>query len=199
MTTAAAPPRTTRRTAGQSAEQRRARQDELLATLADGVLELTTSDGWLRYLRAMAALRTYSTGNTHISESRECPQLWRVLVSSSQSWEQAGRPVLANQHLILDLRVTAGGDSHRIAIQTSVRDLIIRSPPPRAGPVCWWLLSIPIVNGSTAEGRAGGVVPRTPANKVPTELSAGPDESAGAAPLALTIATEAAVVGPDSA
>jgi len=28
----------------------------------------------------MATLRTYSTGNTHISESRECPQLWRVLV-----------------------------------------------------------------------------------------------------------------------
>jgi hypothetical protein len=62
MTTAAAP-RTTRRTPGQSAEQRRARQDELLATLADGVLELTTSQGWRRYLRAMATLRTYSTGN----------------------------------------------------------------------------------------------------------------------------------------
>jgi len=34
-----------RRTAGLSAEQRRARQDELLAALADGVLELTTSQG----------------------------------------------------------------------------------------------------------------------------------------------------------
>src|SRR5664280_1024684 len=78
MTTATAT--RTRRTPGLSAEQRRARQDELLATLADGVLELTTSDGWRRYLRAMATLRTYSTGNTHISESRECPQLWRVLV-----------------------------------------------------------------------------------------------------------------------
>jgi hypothetical protein len=66
----------THRTAGLSAEQRRARQDELLATLADGVLELTTSQGWRRYLRAMATLRAYSTGNTHISESRECPQLW---------------------------------------------------------------------------------------------------------------------------
>ena len=62
----------TRRTPGLSAEQRRARQDELLATLADGVLELTTSQGWRRYLRAMATLRTYSTGNTHISKSREC-------------------------------------------------------------------------------------------------------------------------------
>jgi hypothetical protein len=50
MTTATAP-RTTCRTAGQSAEQRRARQDELLAQLADGVLELTTSQGWRRYLR----------------------------------------------------------------------------------------------------------------------------------------------------
>ena len=41
---------------------RRARQDELLTTLADGVQALTTSDGWRRYLRAMASLRTYSTG-----------------------------------------------------------------------------------------------------------------------------------------
>ena len=69
MTTATAT--RTRRTPGLSAEQRRARQDELLATLADGVLELTTSDGWRRYLRAMATLRTYSTGNRPISEPRE--------------------------------------------------------------------------------------------------------------------------------
>ena len=62
----------TRRTAGLSAEQRRARQDELLATLADGVLELTTSQGWRRYLRAMATQRTYSSGNSGISETREC-------------------------------------------------------------------------------------------------------------------------------
>ena len=54
----------THRTAGLSAEQRRARQDELLATLADGVLGLTTSQGWRRYLRAMTTLRTYSTGNS---------------------------------------------------------------------------------------------------------------------------------------
>ena len=62
----------THRTAGLSAEQRRARQDELLATLADGVLELTTSQGWRRYLRAMATLRTYSTGNSQIFKHREC-------------------------------------------------------------------------------------------------------------------------------
>ena len=61
----------TRRTAGQSAEQRRARQDELLAALADGVLELTTSQGWRRYLRAMATLRTYSAGNSPIFQTRE--------------------------------------------------------------------------------------------------------------------------------
>jgi hypothetical protein len=46
MTTAAAP--RTRRTPGQSAEQRRVRQAELLAALAEGVLELTTSQGWRR-------------------------------------------------------------------------------------------------------------------------------------------------------
>ena len=69
MTTAT---RTHHRTPGLSAEQRRARQDELLAALADGVLELTTSQGWRRYLRAMTTLRTYSTGNTRISQTREC-------------------------------------------------------------------------------------------------------------------------------
>jgi len=67
----------TRRTAGLSAEQSSARQDELLATLADGVLELTTSDGWRRYLRAMATLRTYSTDNSGISQTRECMHLAR--------------------------------------------------------------------------------------------------------------------------
>ena len=35
----------TRRSPAQSAEQRRTRQDELLATLADGVQALTTSQG----------------------------------------------------------------------------------------------------------------------------------------------------------
>ena len=84
----------TRRTPGLSAEQRRARQDELLAALADGVLELTTSQGWRRYLRAMATLRTYSTGNTHISESRECPQLWRVLVFVQPVLGAGGAPCL---------------------------------------------------------------------------------------------------------
>ena len=65
----------THRTPGLSAEQRRARQDELLATLADGVLELTTSDGWRRYLRAMSTLRTYSSGNSRISQTRESIRL----------------------------------------------------------------------------------------------------------------------------
>jgi len=62
----------TRRSPAQSAEQRRARQDELLTTLADGVQALTTSDGWRRYLRAMATLRTYSTGNSRMSQPCEC-------------------------------------------------------------------------------------------------------------------------------
>ena len=80
MTTATAP-RTIRRTAGQSAEQRRARQDELLATLADDVLELTTSQGWRRYLRAMTTLRTYSSGNSRISQTRESIRLLSRLSS----------------------------------------------------------------------------------------------------------------------
>jgi len=70
MTTAT--PTRSRRGSPQSADKRRARQEELLATLADGVQALTTSDGWRRYLRAMSTLRTYSTGNTRISQTREC-------------------------------------------------------------------------------------------------------------------------------
>jgi hypothetical protein len=65
----------TRRTPGLTTEQRRTRQDELLATLADGVQSLTTSDGWRRYLRAMTTLRTYSTGNSHMFQTRECAWL----------------------------------------------------------------------------------------------------------------------------
>ena len=61
----------THRTARLSAEQRRARQDELLATLADGVLELTTSQGWRRYLRAMAN----GNSNSRISQPRESIRL----------------------------------------------------------------------------------------------------------------------------
>ena len=59
-------PRTVRRATPRPAGQ-------LLATLADGVQSLTTSDGWRRYLRAMATLRAYSTGNSRMSQPRECP------------------------------------------------------------------------------------------------------------------------------
>lgn len=67
----------TSRTPGLFAEQRRARQDELLATLADVAQALTTSDGWRRYLRAMTTMRTYSSGNSPIFQTREyaCYQL----------------------------------------------------------------------------------------------------------------------------
>ena len=70
MTTAT--PTRSRRGSPQSADKRHARQDELMGALADGVQALTTSDGWRRYLRAMSTLRTYSTGNTRISQTREC-------------------------------------------------------------------------------------------------------------------------------
>ena len=70
MTTAT--PTRSRRGSPQSADKRRARQEELLGALADGVQALTTSQGWRRYLRAMTTLRTYSTGNTRISQTREC-------------------------------------------------------------------------------------------------------------------------------
>ena len=69
MTTAT--PTRSRRGSPQSADQRRARQEELLGALADGVQALTTSAGWRRYLRAMSTLRTYSTGNSHIFKPRE--------------------------------------------------------------------------------------------------------------------------------
>ena len=73
MTTAT--PTRSRRGSPQSTDKRRARQDELLATLADGVQALTTSDGWRRYLRAMSTLRTYSSGNSRVSQTRESIRL----------------------------------------------------------------------------------------------------------------------------
>src|SRR5664279_5583493 len=83
----------THRTAGLSAEQRRARQDELLAALADGVLELTTSQGWRRYLRAMATLRTYSTGNTRISKPVNATADTHVVAVSRRSIRQGRLPL----------------------------------------------------------------------------------------------------------
>src|SRR5664279_527353 len=80
----------THRTAGLSAEQRRARQDELLAALADGVLELTTSQGWRRYLRAMATLRTYSTGNQLLILAQR-PDA--TTVAGYRAWLSLGRQV----------------------------------------------------------------------------------------------------------
>ena len=122
MTTAT--PTRSRRGSPQSADKRRARQEELLATLADGVQALTTSDGWRRYLRGMSTLRTYSTGNTHISESRECPQLWRVLVFVQPVSGAGGAPRACQPASDLGHAGHGGGDPHRIAIQTSVRELL---------------------------------------------------------------------------
>lgn len=80
----------TRRTAGLSAEQRRARQDELLTTLADGVQALTTSDGWRRYLQAMASLRTYSLSNQLLILSQR-PDA--TTVAGYRTWQSLGRQV----------------------------------------------------------------------------------------------------------
>jgi hypothetical protein len=88
----------TRRTPGLSAEQRRARQDELLTTLADGVQALTTSDGWRRYLRAMTTLRTYSTGNSPIFQTRECGGGVIMGVPLGAGGGHQGRSVLRETH-----------------------------------------------------------------------------------------------------
>lgn len=80
----------TRRSPAQSAEQRRARQDELLTTLADGVQALTTSDGWRRYLRAMATLRTYSLSNQLLILSQR-PDA--TTVAGYRTWQSMGRQV----------------------------------------------------------------------------------------------------------
>lgn len=90
MTTATAT--RTRRTPGLSAEQRHARQDQLLATLADGVQSLTTSDGWRRYLRAMRTLRTYSTGNSPMFQTRECIRDHTAVRPSGGSGTRAAVP-----------------------------------------------------------------------------------------------------------
>lgn len=80
----------TRRSPAQSAEQRRARQDELLTTLADGVQALTTSDGWRRYLQAMATLRTYSLSNQLLILSQR-PDA--TTVAGYRTWQSMGRQV----------------------------------------------------------------------------------------------------------
>ena len=80
----------TRRTPARLAEQRRARQDELLTTLADGVQALTTSDGWRRYLRAMATLRTYSLSNQLLILSQR-PDA--TTVAGYRTWQSMGRQV----------------------------------------------------------------------------------------------------------
>ena len=99
MTTATAT--RTHRTPGLTAEQRRARQDELLATLADGVQSLTTSDGWRRYLRAMTTLRTYSSGNSGISQTRECTWLLKTRTrtrSKEQRLDRSGSQSCHGRH-----------------------------------------------------------------------------------------------------
>lgn len=89
MTTATAS--RSRRTPGtQTAELRRARQDELLTALADGVRSLTTSDGWHRYLRAMATLRTYSMSNQLLILSQR-PDA--TVVAGYRTWQSLGRQV----------------------------------------------------------------------------------------------------------
>jgi hypothetical protein len=86
----------TRRTAGLTTEQRRARQDQLLATLADGVQSLTTSDGWRRYLRAMTTLRTYSTGTAICSKPVNAPGChdWRMLTRTVRARARPARESL---------------------------------------------------------------------------------------------------------
>jgi len=131
----------THRTPGLSAEQRRARQDELLATLADGVLELTTSDGWRRYLRAMATLRTYSSGNSCMSEHREClGRNWRTSIAtdrvvmpwSTTTWSPVGFCADGRQPR------RASCDWPRPSLLRMFDTCVptVRSVTPRCSPIC---------------------------------------------------------------
>lgn len=76
--------------AGRTLEHRRARQEELLAELADGVQALTTSEGWRPYLRAMATLRTYSLSNQLLILSQR-PDA--TVVAGYRAWQSLDRQV----------------------------------------------------------------------------------------------------------
>ena len=110
----------THRTAGLSAEQRRARQDELLAALADGVLELTTSQGWRRYLRAMATLRTLRSGAEWIMlDNMSIPQLRDVV---------AHRHLATTPNVVLEASGTTTLPTARAIAETGVNALSVGAP-----------------------------------------------------------------------
>lgn len=78
---------------GLTPEQRRERHDALMDQLAGGVAAPATDEGWRRYLRAVATLREYSSGNSGISQTREytCYQL--MAAPARQRYEPFGRPL----------------------------------------------------------------------------------------------------------
>jgi antirestriction protein ArdC len=80
-----------------TAEQRHAEREVLLATLGDKVAALASSTEWLAYLRFVAAFRAYSMNNLLLIAA-QCPHATRV--AGYRKWQQLGRQVRKGEKAI---------------------------------------------------------------------------------------------------
>ena len=78
-------------------EQRNAEREALLATLGEKVAALSSSAGWIAYLRFMAAFRRYSFNNVLLIAA-QCPQATHV--AGYRAWQQLGRQVREGEKAI---------------------------------------------------------------------------------------------------
>ena len=78
-----------------TAEAPRTTVADLVARLEAGVAEVTTSDGWRRYLALQAKLHTYSLGNTFLIAA-QMPTATRVC--GFHTWLRLGRHVRKGEH-----------------------------------------------------------------------------------------------------
>ena len=79
---------------GKSPEQRRAEVQELHAQLTAQVQELTTSEGWMRWLRFVQSFHTYSFRNALLILA-QCPHASQI--AGYRKWQEHGRQVRKGQ------------------------------------------------------------------------------------------------------
>jgi hypothetical protein len=85
------------RTNSKTAEQRKAEREALLATLADKVAALASSDEWVSYLRFVTAFRKYSFNNLMLIAA-QCPDASHV--AGYRKWQELGRQVRKGERAI---------------------------------------------------------------------------------------------------
>src|SRR6478672_9153808 len=109
-----------------TAEQRKAEREALLATLGEKVATLASSDEWLAYLRFVAAFRRYSFFNVCLIAA-QCPNA--TYVAGYQRWQELGRQVRKGEKAIKIL-----GNSTKKITRTDpetgeeVEDRLVRYP-----------------------------------------------------------------------